>query len=54
MEGELSYIQTIVCSMENQLIKFASAYSGLTNKEIKELDTWIRKNTIEKFGLYDH
>ncbi|MBO6960466.1 MAG: ATP-dependent DNA ligase [Prochlorococcus marinus CUG1438] len=32
------------------LIKFASAYSGLTNIEIKELDKWIRKNTIEKFG----
>ncbi len=35
---------------ENQLIKFASAYSGLTNKEIKELDKWIRQNTVEKFG----
>ena len=23
---------------------------GLTNIEIKELDKWIRKNTIEKFG----
>ncbi len=34
----------------NELIKFASAYSGLTNIEIKELDKWIRKNTIEKFG----
>ena len=33
-----------------ELIKFASAYSGLTNVEIKELDKWIRKNTIEKFG----
>jgi len=33
-----------------ELIKFASAYSGLTNIEIKELDKWIRKNTIEKFG----
>ncbi len=35
---------------DQQLIKFASAYSGLTNTEIKELDKWIRKNTIEKFG----
>ena len=35
---------------DGQLIKFASAYSGLNNKEIKELDKWIRKNTIEKFG----
>jgi len=35
---------------DKDLIKFASAYSGLTNNEIKELDKWIRKNTIEKFG----
>ena len=35
---------------DQKLIKFASAYSGLTNIEIKELDKWIRKNTIEKFG----
>jgi DNA ligase-1 len=35
---------------DNELIKFASAYSGLTNIEIKELDKWIRNNTIEKFG----
>jgi len=35
---------------DQELIKFASAYSGLTNIEIKELDKWIRKNTIKKFG----
>ena len=35
---------------DQELIKFASAYSGLTDLEIKELDKWIRKNTIEKFG----
>ena len=35
---------------DGHLIKFASAYSGLNNEEIKELDKWIRKNTIEKFG----
>ena len=33
-----------------QLIKFASAYSGLNNEEIKELDKWIRKN----FSLKKH
>ncbi len=33
-----------------ELIKFASAYSGLNNSEIKDLDKWIRKNTIERFG----
>ncbi len=34
----------------NKLITFANAYTGLSNKEIKELDKWIRKNTVEKFG----
>ena len=35
---------------DEKLIKFASAYSGLTDSEIKDLDRWIKKNTIEKFG----
>ena len=35
---------------DGKLIKFASAYSGLNNKEIKELDKWIRQNTIDRFG----
>jgi DNA ligase-1 len=34
----------------NELVTFAKAYSGLTDKEIAEVDKWIRKNTIEKFG----
>ncbi len=33
-----------------QLVPFAKAYSGLTDAEIVEVDAWIRKNTIEKFG----
>lgn len=32
------------------LVPFAKAYSGLTDAEIRNLDAWIRKNTIEKFG----
>jgi DNA ligase-1 len=35
---------------KDQLIPFAKAYSGLTDEEIVDLDRWIRKNTIEKFG----
>lgn len=35
---------------EGVLVPFAKAYSGLTDKEIVELDTWIKRNTIEKFG----
>ena len=35
---------------DNKLVKFANAYSGLNNEEIRELDKWIRRNTIERFG----
>jgi len=32
------------------LIPFAKAYSGLTDAEIREVDAFIRRNTLEKFG----
>lgn len=32
------------------LVTFAKAYSGLTDKEFKEVDAFIKKNTLEKFG----
>jgi DNA ligase-1 len=32
------------------LVPFAKAYSGLTDAELRELDAWIRRNTLEKFG----
>lgn len=32
------------------LVPFAKAYSGLTDAEIRTLDDWIRRNTLEKFG----
>ncbi|MBE9179540.1 ATP-dependent DNA ligase [Oculatella sp. LEGE 06141] len=35
---------------QGELVPFAKAYSGLDNQEIDELDRWIRKHTIEKFG----
>lgn len=34
----------------DKLIPFAKAYSGLTAEEIKEVDKYIRQNTLEKFG----
>jgi len=36
------------------LVPVAKAYSGLTDVEIRELDVWIRRNTIEKFGPVRH
>lgn len=35
---------------DKELITFAKAYSGLTDKEILEVDKWVRNNTVEKFG----
>lgn len=35
---------------EGKLITIAKAYSGLTNKEILEVDQFVKKNTLEKFG----
>lgn len=35
---------------ERTLVPFAKAYSGLTDAELGEIDLWIRKHTIERFG----
>lgn len=33
-----------------KLVTFAKAYSGLTDAEFKEIDSWIKKNTLKRFG----
>ncbi|WP_295116718.1 ATP-dependent DNA ligase [uncultured Chitinophaga sp.] len=33
-----------------QLVPFTKAYSGLTDKEIAQVDNWIKRNSLEKFG----
>ena len=35
---------------EPTLVSFAKAYYGLNDTEILELDRWIRRNTIQRFG----
>ena len=37
-----------------ELVPVAKAYSGLTNEEIAEMDRWIRRHTIERFGPIRH
>ena len=32
------------------LVPFAKAYSGLTDAEIRQVDKYVRQNTLEKFG----
>ena len=35
---------------DGKLVPFAKAYSGLSDEEIREVDAFVRRNTIEKFG----
>jgi DNA ligase-1 len=35
---------------DGELVPFAKAYSGLTDEEIREVDGFIRRNTLERFG----
>jgi DNA ligase-1 len=39
---------------EGQLVPFAKAYSGLSNEEIADMDRWIRRHTVERFGPVRH
>ena len=34
----------------DKLVTIAKAYSGLTDKEIREVDNFVKRNAIEKFG----
>ncbi len=34
----------------DELVPFAKAYSGLTKKEIEEINVWIKEHTRERFG----
>ncbi len=33
-----------------QLVPFAKAYSGLSDEEIREVDAFVRRNTVQRFG----
>jgi len=35
---------------DGQLLPFAKAYSGLTDAEMREVDRFVRRNTLETFG----
>jgi DNA ligase 1 len=34
----------------NDLVPFTKAYSGLTDAEFREITSWVRKNTVQRFG----
>ena len=35
---------------DNAIVPIGKAYFGFTNEELKKLDNWVRKNTINRFG----
>jgi DNA ligase-1 len=39
---------------EGKLVPFAKAYSGLTDEEIREVDRFVRNNTVDRFGPVRH
>ncbi len=41
---------TLAVWKQDQLIPFTKAYSGLTDKEIREVDRFVKKHTQERFG----
>ncbi|GIV28019.1 MAG: hypothetical protein KatS3mg027_1833 [Bacteroidia bacterium] len=52
MEGRANLFTDYTFALwnNNELVTFTKAYSGLSDEEIKEVDAFVRKNTIEKFG----
>jgi DNA ligase-1 len=41
---------TYGCWQDGVLLPVGKAYSGFTDEELKKLDTWVRRNTIGRFG----
>ena len=35
---------------EEKLVPFTKAYSGLTDREFREITSWVRRNTVDRFG----
>jgi DNA ligase-1 len=41
---------TFGCWQNEILLPIGKAYSGFTDEELKKLDTWVRRNTVGRFG----
>ena len=35
---------------DHEIVPIGKAYFGFTDEELKKLDNWVRKNTINRFG----
>lgn len=41
---------TFAVKSDDKLVPFTRAYSGLTDKEFNEVDSFVKRNSLEKFG----
>ena len=41
---------TLAVWKENELVPFTKSYSGLSDDEFKEVDRFVKRNTLNKFG----
>lgn len=41
---------TFAVWLGEELVPFAKAYSGLTDQEINQVDQWVKRHTLDKFG----
>ncbi|MBF7074095.1 cisplatin damage response ATP-dependent DNA ligase [Glaciecola sp. MH2013] len=41
---------TFGCWQDDTLLPIGKAYSGFTDAELKEIDKWVRRNTLGRFG----
>jgi DNA ligase-1 len=41
---------TLAVWKDKELVPVTKAYSGLSDDELSEMDRWIKKHTLEKFG----
>jgi DNA ligase-1 len=41
---------TLAVWQDDTLVPFAKAYSGLSDQEIRQVDRFVRQNTLERFG----
>jgi DNA ligase-1 len=41
---------TFGCWQDDKLLPIGKAYSGFTDDELKQIDKWVRNNTIGRFG----
>ena len=44
------WVTTFGVFKDNEIVPIGKAYFGFTDEELKKLDNWVRRNTINRFG----